>query len=162
MSEKELLSYIDEYFTYHKDGYFLLKKLQNHNSKGIGQKAGCLKKGYWRISIKGKQYAAHRLIWLYHNKSYPKFVIDHINGDSTDNRIENLRDVTQKTNLQNLTKSKSNNKLGSLGVRVRGNKYLTGICIGGKSKHLGTFDTLELAELVYQEAKRKYHSGYTL
>jgi hypothetical protein len=44
-------------------------------------------------------YTLSRLIWKYHYGVEPKGVIDHINGDSTDNRIENLQDITHQQNL---------------------------------------------------------------
>jgi len=43
-------------------------------------------------------YTMSRIIWKFHYGTEPTGVIDHINGDSTDNRIENLQDITQKQN----------------------------------------------------------------
>ena len=45
------------------------------------------------------QFIMSRIVWKYHKGVEPKGVIDHINGDSTDNRIENLQDITQKQNV---------------------------------------------------------------
>ena len=68
--------------------------------------------GYLRITVLGKQFYAHRLAWLYCHKVWPKGEIDHINGNKQDNRIENLRDVTQQSNAQNKLSptSKSNHR----------------------------------------------------
>jgi hypothetical protein len=56
--------------------------------------------GYLRITVLGKSYYAHRLAWFYMNGEWPD-QIDHINGIKSDNRIENLRNVTVQQNNQN-------------------------------------------------------------
>jgi len=75
------------------------------------------KDGYLIIKFKSKQYKAHRLVWLYHKGSYPKYGIDHINRNRKDNRIENLRDVPQKINCWNSNK-KVNPETGVCGVYI--------------------------------------------
>lgn len=47
----------------------------------------------------GNYYTMSRIVWKFHYGTEPTGVIDHINGDSTDNRIENLQDITQKQNV---------------------------------------------------------------
>lgn len=73
-----------------------------------GSEAGYLHKtmGYNIIEIDGVKFYAHRLVWLYHYGVWPAGVIDHVNGDKTDNRIDNIRDVSQRTNLENQAKYK--------------------------------------------------------
>ena len=58
---------------------------------------------------------AHRAIWAITQGKWPEGHVDHMNGDRTDNRIENLRDVSQLENQQNLKKN-SRNKSGQVGV----------------------------------------------
>jgi len=74
--------------------------------------------GYKSAVIRGFRTGAHRVAWAMHYGSWPKHTIDHINGDKTDNRIENLRDVTKSENCRNVSIGK-NNKSGILGVRWR-------------------------------------------
>lgn len=57
--------------------------------------------GYKRVKLDGKDYGAHRVAWLLHYGEWPKQQIDHINGNRGDNRMCNLRDVSQTENQQN-------------------------------------------------------------
>ena len=72
---------------------------------------------YYVISIKHKHYRAHRVIWAIVHGVDPRHQIDHINGDTTDNRIENLRLCVngQKDNQQN-SKIRRTNTSGVNGV----------------------------------------------
>ena len=57
--------------------------------------------GYLKAKIKGKTYKAHRLAWLLHHGESPPRLIDHINGNRSDNRIANLRLATPAQNSAN-------------------------------------------------------------
>jgi len=70
----------------------------------IGDKAGSQHKatGYMQVSYKNKRYLLHRLIWIWHgNEIDLAKEIDHINRCRTDNKIENLRQVTRSVNRNN-------------------------------------------------------------
>lgn len=70
----------------------------------------------WAGLIEGKAYTVSRIIWELFNGKIPEGMqIDHVNGDSTDNRISNLRCVTNKINSHN-QKKKSTNTSGVTGV----------------------------------------------
>ncbi len=118
--------------------------------------------GYLRVGILGKYYLLHRLAWLHVHGEWPKYGIDHINGDPSDNRIDNLRDVTQAINQQNQRKAQTGSATKVLGVYHSRGRYLASILVSGKTAHLGRFDTAELAHQVYLEAKRKLHPGCTI
>ena len=76
------------------NGDWTWKVDMNYNAR-MGEKAGFISNtGYHCIRIKGQDYAAHRLAWLYVHGDWPKHQIDHIDGNKLNNRISNLRDVT--------------------------------------------------------------------
>jgi hypothetical protein len=77
-----------------------------------GSKAGTLDNyGYTVIKINGNIFKAHRLIWFVTYGKFPEGDIDHLNGDRSDNRIENLRDVSRSVNQQNRAKQERVNDL---------------------------------------------------
>ena len=119
--------------------------------------------GYRRIGIDRQCYKASRLAIFYMTGKWPEFDVDHINGDSTDDRYLNLRDVPTYVNLQNQRKAKSSNKsTGVLGVTRSGSRFRARIGIDGRHDDIGIFPTLEQASQAYIEAKRKLHLGNTL
>jgi hypothetical protein len=117
--------------------------------------------GYVFICIDWQRHRAHRLAWLYVYGEWPKDQIDHINGVRADNRIANLRDVTNDINGQNRRAALSNNRSGYLGVswKKSASRWIATISDGGKHKHLGSFATAEEAHTAYLAAKRVIHPG---
>lgn len=134
------------------------------NSRGNGNtgSAGHLNKaGYIYIRIKGVNYPAHHLAWLYFYGRWPAKLIDHVNGNSSDNRIENLREADHLLNNRNSKISKANTS-GVKGVywnRLLG-KWHGRVRVKGKNIHIGVFDDIELAELAMSEARVKYHKEF--
>lgn len=125
-----------------------------------GDVAGCKdKEGYRVIKFQRRVYFAHRLAWLYVYGEWPKAKTDHINGDKADNRIDNLRDVTQSQNMQNQYRAMKNSRTGYLGVCTTeyANKFDAVININGKQVRLGRFDSPEKAHEVYMQHKRVRH-----
>lgn len=121
-----------------------------------------MQRGYIQVSLFGKKYLAHRIAWLLYYGAWPENLIDHINGDRGDNRIANLRDVTQDVNMQNLRGPNILNKVGLLGVRTKRKKFSAQIRLNNTSVHIGVFETAEEAHEAYIAAKREYHKGCTL
>lgn len=131
-----------------------------------GSKAGHVhaRSGYVRISVLAEKYGAHRLAWLYVYGHWPNGEIDHINGNRSDNRIVNLRDVSKTGNQHNIKRAKTTNQTGMLGVSLRKNRsvWVAQIQVDKKKKHLGYFDTAEQAHEAYLSAKRTLHRTNTL
>jgi len=130
--------------------------------RSAGDKCGYVCGGKYRVlRINKVNYLEHRLAWFYVHSQWPNGQIDHINGIKTDNRIENLRDVTARCNAQNIRKPHARNKSGFLGVHQRKSdgKWVAVINIDGKgrSKFLGSFTAPDIAHNAYLIAKRKYH-----
>ena len=113
--------------------------------------------GYLRIKVQSRDYLAHRLAWLYMNGEWPTDQIDHINRVKTDNRISNLREVTNKQNHQNAGKS-SNNTSGHPGVcwHKRDFKWIAKIMHNQKSINLGYFTNIEDAVSARKAAEKLY------
>lgn len=116
-------------------------------------------KGYIKISVKGKQYRAHRLVWLYLYGRLPANGLDHRDGNRQNNALSNLREATQGQNMKNRALNK-NNKTGYKGVTNYGGKFMAQIMCDGKPYKLGTFCTAEDAYAAYCEASKKLHGDF--
>ena len=126
----------------------------------VGMPAGAVDhKGYLRIQIGGRKYAAHRLAWIYVHGHWPPDQIDHMNGVRSDNRIANLREATNAENGQNL-KLKKSNKSGFRGVTWdKGRKaWCAQLMHKRKQNKLGFFSTPEEANAAYLAAKKELHT----
>lgn len=138
-------------------GIFTRKVSTAHNVK-VGDVAGCSNgRGYLQITVQSRAYKAHRLAWLYIHGVWPTDQLDHINRDRSDNRISNLRDVTNKQNLQNAGKY-SHNTSGHTGVHWYKpySKWVAQITHNQKKIHLGYFENLEEA-LAARKAAEKFY-----
>jgi len=108
----------------------------------VGDVAGSKRPdGYIQIRVFGKDYLAHRLAWFYIHGYFPENGLDHKNRIRGDNRIGNLREVSQQCNLRN-TGNPENNKSGVKGIcwHTAGKKWHAKIKVNGKQKYLGLFD----------------------
>jgi hypothetical protein len=116
-----------------------------------GTVAGSVKaSGYIYIRLKLKQYRAHRLAWLYTYGKFPEDQIDHINGIKNDNRIINLRAVSDKENSRNLRLRKDNTS-GYIGVRWDTDKWRVIILRKQYGRFKSKSDAIAKAKEVYKE-----------
>ena len=150
--------YLNDIFDY-KDGH-LYWKIAKQNVK-IGHKFGCLRDdGYIVGNLNRKNVREHRLIFMFHHGFLPK-EIDHIDGNPSNNHIENLRQADRSKNCMN-QRLNSKNTSGVKGVSWRKDKkkWNVRVKIDKKNIHLGYFDDIELAELVAIEGRNKYHGQF--
>ena len=157
MTEQDLKKFL-HYNPVTGDFIWLIKR-PNRNP---GDKAGTLRKNdgktYVIITILGKKYRAHRLAFLYMNGSLPDQLCDHINGDGTDNRWCNLREVDAVNNNRNM-RLRTDNKSGTPGVywNKKDKRWQVSIKVGEKRGYVGQFKTLKEAKEARLKAERKHN-----
>ena len=151
ITQKEL----KEFLSYDSNtGVFIWKVSRGKASPG--KIAGCLDAyGYSRIKIRGKDYKAHRLAWLYVYGVWPEAQIDHINHNESDNRIKNLRDVDSFDNCRN-RKFSSRNSSGHSGVIWHKNRWCVQITNMGKQIYGGVYKSLCHAISARKNLELKY------
>lgn len=137
-------------FTYRDDNLFWSK---------TGKPAGSLKSnGYKLVKHKGVFTGMHRIIFLLHHGFLPEMV-DHVDGDKANNRIENLRAATRSQNGMN-SKHYASNTSGYRNVYRDKQKFSVKLKVGGKFKSFGNYEDIELAGLVAEEARSKFYGQF--
>jgi hypothetical protein len=130
-----------------------------------GQVAGGLDHGYWVIGIDRKVIYAHRLAFLYMTGAWPIHTVDHRDGERSNNRWTNLRDVPHAVNIENVRRARTGRTL-PLGVTRRHNcpsrPYMARVQVKGSHRFLGGYATPEEAAEVYLRARRALLAGNTL
>lgn len=155
---RELLDYDKE------TGVFRWKVARGGRAQA-GAVAGSVKPiGYSMIFIDSVSWFAHRLAWVYVHGTEPVGEIDHIDGNSLNNAIANLRDVPPCINKQNVRESSPKRRNGRLlgAFKSAGGRWRAQIVLNGKSKHLGCYATEEEAHEAYLAEKRQIHVGCTI
>ena len=144
------LFYVFDY----KDG--MLFRKNNRKQKNGGK----TKEGYLTIGLNGKNYFMHRLIYLFFHGYLPE-IVDHIDGNKANNRIENLRPANSSTNGYNAKLSKKNTS-GIKGVawHKKSKKWKASININKKYLYLGTFDTKEDAKEIVDKYRNEHHKEF--
>ena len=127
------------------------------NARHAGNEAMCcVAAGYLVGRLHGKNHRAHRVAWAIFYGKWPH-LIDHIDGNGLNNKICNLRDVDQTTNMQNASLSVRNTS-GHVGVhfdKARG-KWAASIRANYINIRLGRFKCITAAILARKSAELKY------
>lgn len=157
---EELLALVRHWLDYDQEtGEFRWKKNAGRHGKIKGGKIAGRhdRKRYWRIGLKGRDMPAHRIAWMLVYGEIPAGQIDHINGVKDDNRIANLRVVTNAENQHSVFKPGSGSTTGARGVCLYKGKFRAQISVNGRLKWLGEFPTVAEAQAAYLAAKEKLH-----
>lgn len=128
------------------------------NGKFAGKEAmTCVSDGYRTGNILSKMHRAHRVAFAMHYGSWPIDQIDHIDGNRANNRIENLRDVSNETNGRN-AKRIATNMSGVTGVcwNKRDRRWLAYIRVHDVKHHLGEFQIFDDAVRARKAAEATY------
>ena len=154
----EVLKVDIEYIRFNYDCDYIAGTIYKILKSGYRVRGETLGHPYKRVSIFGKNYQSHRVIWAHYYRSQPPKMIDHIDGDPKNNAISNLRSATATQN-QNNRKIASNNTSGFTGVCYikKINKYKSTIYHKNKPIHLGCFRTANEAYEAYLEKKSEIH-----
>lgn len=131
--------------------HFINKRCAGKPAGSVVWYPGKPNKKYLAIKLYGRSRNAHRLAWLLFYGEWPAGHIDHINGNSLDNRIANLRLATNSQNHMN-QRVRRDSKLGLKGVHRVGNRFQARIQKDGKRLNLGLFGTPEEAHAAYCKA----------
>ena len=109
--------------------------------------------GYIIVLFKGKPYYAHRLAWFLTHGVWPNQMIDHIDGNTSNNVLSNLRNVDNKANQYNRHKARVDSKSELMGASPFRDKWRAQIKRNGIIKYLGLYNTAFEAHGAYQQEK---------
>jgi len=147
-------------FSYREDGNLIWLKTMNNFIKE-GDVAGHVNKtGYVNVGVDYKSYLLHRLIYLYHHGWLPPLV-DHIDTDHLNNRINNLREASRSLNASNSNKSRGPTPFRGVYLLPSG-RYSAVTCYEHKQKHIGVFDKPEEAYSAYLTTREELRSALQL
>jgi hypothetical protein len=132
----------------------------NKGTAKAGSLVGSFDNGYRRTSVDGKLYLVHRIIFFMAYGYFPKFV-DHKDGNTLNNSLENLREATRAQNNSNAQRGASFvSGAKGVGWHKHLRKWRVRVSVKNKSITVGYFDDLDLAQLVAIEARNKYHGNF--
>lgn len=154
-------SALQEAFSYDPETGHLFHRRQKIINR-FGKIAGCrIKTGYIVVGIEGEYFFAHRVAWAIFYGSWPENLIDHINGDRSDNRICNLREASTKENCRNC-KRQRNNVSGHVGVHWHNGdqRWRAQITFEGKRIFLGQFVNFDDAVASYASAAKMFFGEF--
>lgn len=150
-----MVDLLKEYLEY-RAGVLYWAKSPNSRAP-VGSKVGSDCHGYLRFKFKGSNYSCHRAIYYLHTGELPE-VVDHIDGNTLNNKIENLRAATKSDNKANSKPHKGRLTKGA--YRLKSGRYMSVIQKEGVRKYLGVFDTEEEAAIEYAKAAPHIHGEF--
>lgn len=150
---------LNEIFEY-KDGELYWKIHANSKNASIGDKSGGLNKSLnrWVITYKNEKMYRSVIVFVMLN-GYKPPIVDHIDRNTLNDKIENLRASTKQLNAMNSIQEVGK-EVAYKGVRRKGDSYNSSIYVGDHSVFLGVFSTPEDAAIAYDKAALEYFGEY--
>ncbi|MBJ9964465.1 HNH endonuclease [Burkholderia seminalis] len=141
-------------------GRLFWKSVSKHSPSRLGKEAGMCRvnrggKRYWVVKINGRGVNRSRIVFAMTNGRWPVPCVDHINGDSLDDRPGNLREATRQQNNWNIKGRKKSSTL-PMGVTVnRCGRFVAQIGYCGRRKSIGSYATADEASEAYQQKRKE-------
>ena len=152
-------SLLNELFRY-EDGNLFWKKSTGFPKQIAGFEVNDYNShNYKRVTVNGKRYKVHQIIFMMHH-GYIPLVIDHIDRNRLNNKIENLRPCTWAQNSQNSLHKKGVTNVKNVNYRKDLKKYQVKMNVNGERKHFGYYFDLEIAKFVAETMRYKYHGKF--
>lgn len=154
-----------ELFVIKPDGSLLwLHAPKNHpdlQGRPAGSEAqGHSGKSYCLVQVDGRKYRRSQIVFCMTTGEWPEHQIDHINGNSLDDRPRNLRSATAIQNAWNHKKRAKASPL-PMGVRVaKSGRYVARIAVNKRQITIGTYDDSEQASRAYQSARIQHFGEF--
>ena len=156
-----LLMEYSKHFEY-RDGN-LYWKHDRGSQKCKGKEAGTVsEKGYIRVRVRelGGSIGVHQVIFAMHH-GYLPHIVDHIDGNPANNRIENLRAATKAENCRNSKMPKHNTSgVKNVSWHKANKKWAVHLNVNNHKRFFGLHDNIEFADLVAHEARDKYYGEF--
>lgn len=154
-----LRNQVNERLSYNPETGALIWRSGHH----AGRRAGRIDSGGHRqVCVDGRRYPSSHLIWILQTGCLPKACVDHINRDRADDRWVNLREASRAENARN--SGRRTERYAFKGIkrvsRCKQPRWEARIRVAGKYKHLGVFQSPELAAHAYDQAARQHHGSF--
>lgn len=134
---------------------------KNHAEK-VGMEAGCVNigkgknKNYWQVRAFGRTYKRSRVIFRMAHGRWPEPSVDHVNGNSLDDRLDNLRECSHSQNSVNSRdKLRKKHDLPRGVYETKQGKFMARLTVNGQSLSLGVYASSDEAKQVYQKARKE-------
>ena len=147
------VKWIKENFYLSSDGRLFWKT--SGTGRDLGRPCGYHERGYIRVKTKGRRTPAHQIVWVLIAGDYPECgkMIDHIDGDGTNNHPDNLRSCTNQQN-------QFNRYAKNVSFCKQTGKWRVSLMIDGKRLDFGRHSSGDVARIVAADACKKYHKEF--